>query len=492
MENKVEQASSLLKFPLNSLLKFPLNSLLKFPLNSLLNFTLIGYDNKLLNHLFLQRFQELTQLQTERKPLKIFLAERETVPFLAGFLAAFAANCEIFLCNPNWGQEEWQQVFNLVQPDIILTEDKHLNTQHNFDRKNEKFYHSQFPIPHYPMIMIPTGGTSGTIRFVMHTWETLMASIEGFKQYFQVDKINSFCVLPLYHVSGLMQFLRSFTTQGKLVILPFKTLKIDDFSPIKTAPFFISLVPTQLQRLLNNIETTSWLSQFQTVLLGGAPPWAKLLETAREHKIRLAPTYGMTETASQIATLKPDDFLGGYHNSGQILPHANIIICKENGENIGDNQRGIITIKSKSLGLGYYPELWQKRDKFKTDDLGFIDSKGYLHIVGRNSDKIITGGENVFPSEVEAVIKSTGLVADICIIGLPDQVWGQVITAVYVPINAEVTLEALQSAIASQLSKFKQPKKWLKIAEMPRNAQGKINRETLHKLVIPLEKNDEK
>jgi|JI9StandDraft_1071089.scaffolds.fasta_scaffold02302_9 o-succinylbenzoate---CoA ligase len=497
MENKVEQASSLRKFLQNSPRKFlqnsprkfPQNSLLTFPQNSLLTFSLIGYDNQLLYNLFLQRFQELTKLQTETKPLKIFLAERETIPFLAGFLAACAANCEIFLCNPNWGQEEWQQVFNLVQPDIILTEDKHLNTQQNSDSKNEKNY--QFPITHYPMIMIPTGGTSGQIRFVMHTWETLMASIEGFKQYFKVDKINSFCVLPLYHVSGLMQFLRSFTTQGKLVILPFKILKIDDVYPIKNAPFFISLVPTQLQRLLNNIETTSWLSQFQTVLLGGAPPWPQLLETAREHKIRLAPTYGMTETASQIATLKPDDFLAGYHNSGQILPHANIIICNENGEILGDNQRGIITIKSQSLALGYYPELGQKRDKFKSDDLGFIDSKGYLHIVGRNSDKIITGGENVFPAEVEAVIKSTGLVADISIIGLPDQEWGQVITAVYVPINAEVTLEALQNAIASQLSKYKQPKKWLKIAEMPRNAQGKINRETLHKLVIPLRKNDE-
>ncbi|MGL4375435.1 MAG: 2-succinylbenzoate--CoA ligase [Microcoleaceae cyanobacterium] len=475
MENKVEQASSLLNIPQNSLLKITQSSLL--------NFSLIGYNNQLLYNLFLQRWQELTQLQTEEKKLKIFLAERETVPFLAGFLAAFAANCEIFLCNPNWGQEEWKQVFNLVKPDIIFTEDKQLNTRHNSDNQTENNYNYRFPITDSPMMMIPTGGTSGKIRFAMHTGETLMASIEGFKQYFQVEQINSFCLLPLYHVSGLMQFLRSFTTQGKLVITPWKNLEIDDFSQIKLSEFFISLVPTQLQRLLHNREMTSWLSQFQTVLLGGAPPWQQLLETAREHKIRLAPTYGMTETASQIATLKPDDFLGGYDNAGQILPHANIIICNENGENLGDNQRGIITIKSKSLALGYYPQLWENRDQFKTDDLGFIDSKGYLHILGRNSDKIITGGENVFPAEVEAAIKSTGLVADICIIGLPDQEWGQVITAVYVPINPEVTLEALQGAIASQLSKYKQPRKWLKISEIPRNAQGKVNRETLHKLV---------
>ena len=73
--------------------------------------------------------------------------------------------------------------------------------------------------------MIPTGGSSGQIRFATHTWETLMASIAGFTQYFQQISVNSFCVLPLYHVSGLMQFLRSFTTGGKLVIQPFKEVE---------------------------------------------------------------------------------------------------------------------------------------------------------------------------------------------------------------------------------------------------------------------------
>ena len=108
-----------------------------------------------------------------------------------------------------------------------------------------------------------------------------------------------------------MQFMRSFTTGGKLVITSSKKLEASQLPNINPADFFISLVPTQLQKLLQNPELTQWLSKFSTVLLGGAPPWDELLEKARYHQIRLAPTYGMTETASQIATLKPDEFLKG-------------------------------------------------------------------------------------------------------------------------------------------------------------------------------------
>ncbi|MFM7367685.1 MAG: AMP-binding protein, partial [Sphaerospermopsis kisseleviana] len=158
------------------------------------------------------------------------------------------------------------------------------------------------------------------------TWETLTASVQGFTEYFQLKTVNSFCILPLYHVSGLMQFMRSFTTGGKLVITRFKEIEFQQIPNINPSDFFISLVPTQLQRLLQNTQLTKWLSEFETVLLGGAPAWEELLKKARFHHIRLAPTYGMTETASQVATLKPDEFLQGNVNSGKILPHAEITI----------------------------------------------------------------------------------------------------------------------------------------------------------------------
>jgi len=437
---------------------------------------LVGFDSHELVYLTEQLLLELTSLLQGETPPKILLAYREPLQFLAGFIAATTAGCPVFLCNPNWVKAEWQQVFDLVQPDLIWGQEAIANKQ----QKNSLIENPKSKIQN--PIMIPTGGSSGQIRFAIHTWETLMASVQGFRQYFGASSVNSFCVLPLYHVSGLMQFMRSLTTCGRLVIMPFKALEAGIQGNIDPEEFFISLVPTQLQRLLH--QNPIWLSRFHTVLLGGAPAWLQLLETARDNCIRLALTYGMTETASQIVTLNPVDFLKGTNNCGQVLPHAKVTIRNSNGEILDTNKTGIITIQADSLALGYYPDLFNEAQHFQVDDLGFFDEQGFLNIVGRNSNKIITGGENVFPDEIEAAIRATQLVTDVCAIGVPDKQWGQVVTAVYVPINTEVSIATLQTALEDKLSKFKQPKYWIPLESLPRNLQGKLNREQLQKIAI--------
>jgi O-succinylbenzoic acid--CoA ligase len=451
------------------------------PLNCLNNLAqddwLIGYDSRKFNQIAKELYLELTQLSACGTPPKIILAEREPLRFLASFIAACAANCPVFLCNPDWGTQEWQQVFDLVQPDIILGIG---NRESGIGNRNN--YQCSMPNAPFPKIMIPTGGSSGQIKFAIHTWETLIASVQGFTEYFQLKQVNSFCMLPLYHVSGLMQFMRSFTTGGKLAIQPFKAVESGQILNIKQSEFFISLVPTQLQRLLQNPELTEWLSQFNTVLLGGAPAWNELLEKARFHRIRLAPTYGMTETASQIATLKPDDFLGGKISSGQILPHAKVTIRNQQGEILNSNQIGNITIHTQSLALGYYPITKENQDTFQVDDLGFLDEQGHLNIVGRNSDKIITGGENIYPAEIESAIQATQMVADICVIGIPDKHWGQALTAIYIPKKSNTSALKIQTLLKDKLSKYKIPKYWIPQQNLPRNSQGKINRQQLQQI----------
>jgi o-succinylbenzoate---CoA ligase len=424
------------------------------------------------SHELYQRFLEYSQQL--HQPVKIILSEPDPVKFLAGFLAAIAANCPVFLCNPHWNQSEWSQVFHLVHPDLIWG---HVNYDYQGLTCSEN---SDLPLNNY--IMIPTGGTSGQIKFAIHTVETLTNSVLGFKQYFHLDKINSFCVLPLYHVSGLMQFIRSFITKGNLIITDYKLLKLSQKDDINVQDYFISLVPTQLEKIITNPDLSHWLSQFKTVLLGGAKPRHELLEKARSHHIPLAPTYGMTETASQIVTLKTQDFFNSYSSSGQILPHGQIYIINEQGEKLPKNHTGIIAIKSKSLCLGYYPHLFDHQT-FITDDIGYLDDHNYLYILGRNSQKIITGGENVFPIEIENVIINTNLIKDVCVIGVDDDYWGQIITAVYVPIHDHIDDQMIQTAIADQLSKFKQPKLWFKVQKLPRNSQGKINLAQVKKIV---------
>jgi O-succinylbenzoic acid--CoA ligase len=446
---------------------------------------LVGCDSEKFAELVTQFLAELHSFKPSGDLPKLLLVEPDPIRFLARFIAACSANYPVFLSNPDWVKAEWEQVLNLVQPNVIWGEADRVTCS--------------LPVPDISLkdptpgsttetdytqagwIMIPTGGSSGKVRFAIHTWQTLMAAVRGFQQHFQVNQVNSFCVLPLYHVSGLMQFLRSFTTRGKLVIVPFKTIDRET-REIDPSAFFISLVPTQLQRLLHDPHLRDWLAQFHTVLLGGAPAWTELLQAARKHQIRLAPTYGMTETAAQIATLKPDRFLANQSHCGQVLPHAQVTIWDANLP-LGINQLGQITVQADSLALGYYPKPCFG-ETFRLDDLGFLDEQGELHIVGRNNDKIITGGENVFPIEVEAAIRATGYVTDVAVMGLSDRHWGQIITAVYIPKSSDISVERLRFALSDRLSKFKQPKYWIAVKSLPRNAQGKINREQLHQIAV--------
>ncbi len=446
---------------------------------------LIGHDSQQLPHLTKELLVELSKFKlTEKRSPRILISETNPLQFLASFLAAVVAEADVFLGNPDWERQEWKQVFNLIQPDLVWGENVRWGEGKNGEREMGKTREKlQFPTSHsQSLIMIPTGGSSGKIRFAMHNWSTLSASVAGFCNYFACQQVHSCCVLPLYHVSGLMQFLRSFLTDGKLAIFPYPALKRGEKPEIEPQEFFISLVPTQLQFVLQSAP--NWLSRFHTVLLGGAPAWRSLLDTARKHRIRLAPTYGMTETASQVATLKPEDFLQGNVSSGKILPHAKISIQNETGELLDTQQTGKIIIEADSLYLGYYPHLVseKKSTSFTTDDLGFFDPQGYLHVVGRHSQKIITGGENVFPAEVEAAILATNLVTDVVALGLPDSQWGQVVTAVYVPKNLEVSTTLIREKIKHQLSKYKQPKHWIKVKNLPRNERGKINYQQITEL----------
>ena len=467
------------------------------------NHWLVGQDNSAFISFVEKFYEEFYQLKHNSTIQKILLVEPDPIRFFAGFIAACLVEYQVFIGNPAWREYEWQYVFNLVEPDMVWGEYKYLHKYfndkyfhnkdfHNKDFHDRYFYNKDFHVLSDKQsdkdktvenwIMIPTGGSSGKIRFAIHSWETLSSSVQGFRKYFQVDRVNSICALPHYHVSGLMQFMRSFISGGKLLVVPFKELKSGQWSDFEPTEFFISLVPTQLQRLFDDVRVTRWLSRCRTVLIGGAPTWSELFDKARYDCIPLAICYGMTETASQIATLKPEIFLRGNNSNGQVLPHAEVKILNQTGETLPHNQTGAIAIKADSLALGYYPQLFPKSEYYQTDDIGFFDSQGYLNIVGRSSDKIISGGENVFANEVESAIRATQLVKDVSVIGLPDRYWGQVITAIYVPCTSKISSEAIKDALEDKLSRFKHPKYWIPVEILPSNHQGKVNREQLFQI----------
>ena len=428
------------------------------------------------------------QLSTQPQPASrlVLIAEPDPALFLASVWAALLSRWNVALANPNWGAQEWLSANELICPDIVWGE----NVQAL--KLAETASTITTTVLSEPTILIPTGGSSGKIKFARHTWKSLMASVSGFCQYFSPEgkPINAYCVLPVYHVSGLMQALRAWASGGQVAIAPFKLLETTP-SPhfIATQNWYISLIPTQLARLIQ-AHKGAWLSQFQAVFLGGAPPWTSLLDEAAALKIPLCLSYGMTETAAMVTALKPSDFLRGVRSSGRSLPHATIEILAEgrsplpstaNASRIGQIVIHSVAISSaRGFGKGFVgtPETLQsaaKQETLYTDDLGYLDINGHLHITGRASNKIISGGENIFPAEVEAAIRSTGQVQDVCVLGWPDSQWGEAVIAAYVPARPDVSVQSLREAIAPTISRYKQPKRWIELTTLPRNAQGKLN-----------------
>jgi o-succinylbenzoate---CoA ligase len=434
-----------------------------------------GYSPDALVTAIQRRLEDVMQLGKPCPTLAI--AEPDPLFFLAGLLAGLIRNAQVILANPQWGMTEWQQVFQTLQPDLVW------GASPNVDAGSISPELAPLPKMDQSLILIPTGGTCGHLKFAVHTWATLSAAVQGFQDHFGLTQINTCCVLPLYHVSGLMQFVRSLLSGGKFLTVPFHNLESGQFPSINPADFWISLVPTQLQRLLTH-QRQDWLCQFQGVLLGGAPAWSSLLQQAREARIPLALTYGMSETAAQVATLLPQDFLQGRDHCGRLLPHVACLF--ESDQNavteIGVRSPKKLRFKATSLALGHYTKSGFEpfpEAGFLTDDLGHMDAAGNLHIVGRDSHKIITGGENVFPADVEAAIYRTGLVKEVCVIGLEDQHWGQVVTAIYSPSSDEIGAEHLNAAIADQLARFKQPKHWIAVSALPKTPQGKVDIQAL-------------
>jgi O-succinylbenzoic acid--CoA ligase len=384
------------------------------------------------------------------------IAEADPRKFMTAFAQAVAQGGGVFLTDPNWGESERAHMTALIRPQV-------------------SGLRSQVSEPAaFGWLMIPTGGSSGSVKFARHDEETISAAVRGFTQHFGMPQVNAMSVLPLHHVSGLMAWLRCALTGGEFHPLDWKAVAGGQYPalPPKPAGWVISLVPTQLERLLHNETAVAWLKSFRVVFVGGASAWPALLDAAADRGLPISPGYGMTETAAMITALHPAEFLAGARSSGAALPHATLRI----------DETDRIILGGPSLFRGYYPE-WRATAAFPTQDRGRLDHRGHLHVLGRIDAMIITGGEKVEPGELEAVLRGTGQFPDVIVLGLPDTRWGQEVVAIY-PGSAHPNFHQVIPA-TNRLADYKRPKRFIPlIGPWPANAQGKVNRAELMARVI--------
>jgi o-succinylbenzoate---CoA ligase len=363
--------------------------------------------------------------------------------FMLSFAKAVSGGGNIFLADPMWRFAERAELARLLE----------------VGRCGDRGW-----------LMIPSGGASGGLKFARHDGWTIAAAVRGFCGHFAMERVNSVSVLPLHHVSGFMAWMRSALTGGSFVPWDWKDVEAGRFPPVSPADCCISLVPTQLQRLLVSGEAVAWLRKFRIVFVGGGPAWEGLVEEAARLDLPLSPSYGATETAAMVAALKPGQFRNGLRGCGAALPHARIDIA----------DGGIVRIAGESLFRGYFPR-FRDESSWITGDLGAFDPNGSLVILGRLDDLIVTGGEKVSPAEVEAALRSSGEFDDVAVIGLPDPEWGQLVLACHPPGERGLSRERLDAAL-SGLASYKHPKRYVSMTPWPRNAQGKIDRAELARL----------
>jgi O-succinylbenzoic acid--CoA ligase len=312
------------------------------------------------------------------------------------------------------------------------------------------------------MLVVFTSGTTAEPRSVELTAQNLLASAVASSWNLGVDPEDRWLgVLPLFHVGGLSVLTRS-AVYGTTAVIherfdPGRVRAELEHGSVTLASF----VPTMLQRLRD--EGLERAPALRAALLGGGPIPPELLAWARERGLPVVPTYGMTETCSQIATMAPEDALAGERGAHPL-----------EGAEIEISPAGEILVRGPMVARGAIaPDGW-----LHTGDAGRLDEGGRLHVEGRIKDTIVSGGENVSPAEVEAVLLEHEAVADAGVVGVADPEWGEAVTA-YVVLSAAVDPEALIRHCAGALSRFKVPKSVHVVDSLPRNAAGKLLRAEL-------------
>jgi malonyl-CoA/methylmalonyl-CoA synthetase len=332
-----------------------------------------------------------------------------------------------------------------------------------------------------------TSGTTGRSKGAMLSHENLASNARVLVDYWRFTSDDVLLhALPIFHTHGL--FVASNITLlagGSMLFLP--KFDIDEMLRLMPDATAMMGVPTFYSRLLSSDGFTRELAAHMRLFVSGSAPLS-----AEVHKAFSARTghailerYGMTET--NMNTSNPYD---GDRRPGTVgfpLPGVELRIADpESGRVLPEGEVGVIEVRGPNVFQGY----WQMPEKtasefradgyFITGDMGRIDDRGYVSIVGRAKDLIITGGFNVYPAEVEAVIDEIEGVAESAVIGVPHADFGEGVVAVVAP-HPGITLEAegIVAPLAETLAKFKQPKKVYVLPELPRNTMGKIQKNVL-------------
>ncbi len=332
-----------------------------------------------------------------------------------------------------------------------------------------------------------TSGTTGRSKGAMLTQNNLLSNAEVLTRHWAFSASDVLLhALPIFHTHGLFVATNIALLSGcKILFVP----KFDQEAMIALMPQATCMmgVPTFYTRLLDDPRFDRALSQHMRLFISGSAPLLaethELFEQRSGH--RILERYGMTET--NMSTSNP---YKGERRAGTVgfpLPGIELKITDSTtGKTLAQGDIGEIEVRGPNVFKGYWnmPEKTAEELRgdgfFITGDLGMVDADGYVHIVGRNKDLIISGGFNIYPKEIETVLDAQEGVLESAVIGVPHPDFGETVLALLVPSSERTPdLEAIQSHSSEQLARFKLPKKLIVLPQLPRNTMGKVQKNAL-------------
>ena len=315
--------------------------------------------------------------------------------------------------------------------------------------------------------IINTSATTGKFKSVPVRWSQIEAHVKASANVLGVEEDDNWLVvLPMFHVSGLSIILRTLYNSTRATIrekfseqVVLEALETEEVT-------MVSLVPTVLQRIVERIEAPA----LRAILLGGEFIPMPLLQECVKRELPVYKTYGMSETFAQSTTFSIREYPNKLASVGYPLEGVTIDIRNPDEEGVGE-----VWLSSPMLMKGYLNKE-PIHGVFNTDDIGYVDDDGFLYLLNRRKDIIISGGENIYPKEIEDVLYGMNGILECAVIPVSDSKWGQVPVLCVVTNCSE---DEIREYLLSRLAKYKMPKRMIYFETLPKNSMGKILRQEL-------------
>jgi fatty-acyl-CoA synthase len=352
-----------------------------------------------------------------------------------------------------------------------------------------------------PLLLVYTSGTTGVPKGAVHTQAALLANARASAwahDFAEGDKVLS--TLPMFHVGGLcIQTLPALLAGVQVVLHPRfdPTAWLDEMTTSR--PSLSLLVPATMRAVF---EHTRWaetsLACLRGIMTGSSTVPVAYLETLHARGVPVGQVYGTTETGPVSIVLRLPEAMARVGASGWPHPQAQVKLVDALGHEVGPGETGEVCIRADNLMRGYWSTQGQEQGQgqsglglqdgwFHSGDLGQRAEDGCITIVGRSKDMIISGGENIYPAEIENQLVTLLGVAESAVVGLPDERWGEVPVAVLVR-SADaagqcLTAEAVMQHLQSRIARFKLPRRVVFVESLPKSALGKVQKPALQTLL---------